>query len=65
MKKAKCPECGSTNVYVKISIVAKQKYNGEKHRIYNYEPWNVDNYFEEDCGCGKCGWDGTEDDFVY
>lgn len=62
-KKYKCPECGSTSIWVHISIVAKQKYNGR--RIYDYEPWNVDNYFEGDCGCEKCGWQGSEDELRF
>lgn len=62
-KKAKCPKCGSTSVWVHISIVAKRKYNG--NRIYDYEPWNTDNYFGGDCGCDKCDWRGSDNEFVY
>lgn len=62
-KKAKCPNCGCTSVWVHISIVPKQKVNGK--RIYDYEPWNQDNYFGGDCGCDKCGWTGTDEEFVY
>ena len=58
--KLKCPACGSTAVYMKVSIVAKSKLNGKL--IYHYEPWNVDNCFEGDCGCEKCGWTGILDE---
>lgn len=61
-KKVKCPQCGSTSVWVHISIVAKQKMNGN-NRIYDYQPWNTDNYFGGDCGCDKCGWRGSDTEF--
>ncbi len=63
MKKAKCPNCGSTSMWVRVSILAKKKYNGEK--VYDVDLHNQDNYFGGDCGCDKCGWEGTEDEFVY
>lgn len=62
MKKAKGPNCGSTSIYVHISIVAKRKYNGK--RIYDYQPWNQDNYFGGDCGCEKCDWRGSENELL-
>lgn len=63
MKKAKCPKCNSTSVWVHVSIVAKRKYNG--NRIYDYQPWNQDNYFGYDCGCDKCDWMGSEHELIY
>lgn len=58
--KAKCPECGSTNVYRCISIGAKQKINGT-HRVYEVGYGGLDGLFES-CGCEKCGWTGQLDD---
>lgn len=63
MQKAKCPNCGSTSVWVRISIIAKRKYNGE--RIYDVDKHHQDNYFGGDCGCDKCEWLGTEDELKY
>lgn len=61
MSKAKfrCPQCGSTSIWVRVSICAKKKYNGT--RIYDIDPLDIDNYFSGDCGCDKCGWYGSEE----
>ena len=61
-KKYKCPKCGSTSVWAHISVVAKQKVNGRK--IYDIEPNNIDNYFGGDCGCDKCDWRGSDNEFI-
>lgn len=59
--KFKCPQCGSTRVYGYISIQAKQNLNTS--RVYEFQPWNIDNFFEESCGCEKCGFEGPIDRF--
>lgn len=56
MKKYRCPNCKSTAIWQHISIVAKMNLNGMK--IYDVQKWNIDNCFEKDCGCKKCGWQG-------
>jgi len=60
--KYKCPNCGSQSLWVHISIAAKQKLNGT--RVYDYQPWIVDNFFDGDCGCEKCKWIGGMDDLI-
>ena len=55
--KAKCPKCGSTNVYSCISIGAKRKLNGTQ-RIYEIGYGGLDNLFEL-AGCEKCKWEGN------
>lgn len=55
----RCPQCGSTSVWVRVSILAKRKYNGT--RIYDIDTHDYDDYFSGDCGCDKCGWCGSED----
>lgn len=50
--KAKCPKCGSTNVYRYVSVGAKQKLNGTQ-RIYEFGHGGLDNLFE------LCGWEGN------
>lgn len=62
-KKEKCPNCGSTSIWVHISIVAKKRMNGK--RVYDIQPWNEDNYFGEDCGCDKCDWHGSDQELVH
>lgn len=54
---AKCPKCGSTNIYRYVSIGAKQKLNG-KQKIYEVGHGGLDNLFES-CGCEKCKWEGN------
>ncbi len=62
MIKMKCPKCRSTSVWVRVSVLAKRKYNGEI--IYGVNKYHQDNYFAGDCGCDKCGWEGTEEELV-
>lgn len=67
MKKYTCPQGGSTSVFQKVSVVAKQCCNpnsSQEYRLYGYEEWNIDNFFKGDCGCEKCGWSGTESEFI-
>lgn len=62
MRRLKCPACKSTALYQEISVVAKMKLNGKM--VYGVEMWNIDNAFEDSCGCEKCGWQGKFDEIT-
>lgn len=58
----KCPECGSTSLYIPISIMAKISYNGDRNRVYGVDKAHTDNIFVDGITCRKCGWYGTEEE---
>ncbi|MFC8685943.1 hypothetical protein [Brevibacillus porteri] len=54
-----CKQCGNSRFfYVEVSVKAKERIDlqkGSRHgKIYDIEPDNLDNYFEDSFYCGKC-----------
>lgn len=60
MTKAKCPNCGSTSLYIPVSVMAKISYNGDRERVYDVNKSHTDNIFINGITCNKCGWYGEE-----
>ncbi len=55
-----CKCCGEKRFFfMQISVVAKQRIdlkNGPRHKaVYDIEPEQIDNLFEDTIHCGKCG----------
>ena len=63
MERAKCPNCGSTSLYIPVSVMAKIRYNSynvDNERIYGVNKAHIDNIFVNGITCNKCGWFGSE-----
>lgn len=65
MKKFRCPKCGSTAVWERVSVLAKYRINSPNSLPYDVQKNVVDNQFEGDCGCSKCDWEGTFDELIW
>ena len=55
MKRAKCPKCGSTALYVPCTVTAQYDYNADNVIAYNIHRDNIDCQFLERVTCKKCG----------
>lgn len=62
IKRAKCPNCGSTALYVPCTVSAKINYNSDSQLAYDVQPDNVDCCFLESVTCKRCNWVGSEFD---
>lgn len=60
MKRAKCPNCKSTALYVPCTVSAKINYNSDIQYPYEVNKYDVDCYFLSSVTCKKCGWVGDE-----
>lgn len=60
MKRAKCPNCKSTALYVPCTVSAKVNYNSDIQSPFEVNKGNIDCYFLGSVTCKKCGWVGDE-----
>jgi len=62
MKKAKCPNCRSTSLYIPCTVPGRIKFNGNRNKVYKIEKDKVDNYYYGGITCEKCGWYGRDNE---
>lgn len=63
MARAKCPNCGSTSLYIPVSVMAKIRYSSYSEgdeRIYGVNKTHTEDVFINSITCNKCGWFGSE-----
>lgn len=63
MARAKCPNCGSTSLYIPVSVMAKIRYSSYSEgdeRIYGVNKTHTQDVFINRITCNKCGWFGSE-----